>query len=57
MDRVERLGCFLELETVCQETELAERQALLCELADALGLEGSEGRSYLELLLAVDDES
>lgn len=51
LDQVEGLGMFLELEIVAAESEVPAAQARLQSLADALGLDRSERRSYLELLL------
>jgi adenylate cyclase class 2 len=52
LDEVENVGRFVELEIQAPAERLAEaRQALLQTAAD-LGLERSERRSYLELLLA-----
>jgi adenylate cyclase, class 2 len=58
LDSVERLGTFVELELVVEESprsasdSVAAAQAAIISLAESLGLEGSERRSYLELLLA-----
>jgi adenylate cyclase class 2 len=51
LDEVERVGRFVELEIVADQQQLdAARQSLLA-LAQELGLEKTERRSYLELLL------
>lgn len=51
LDEVEGLGRFAELEIAAGEEQAeAARQALL-RAAQGLGLDGSERRSYLELLL------
>ena len=59
LDRVEGLGDFVELELIVEdqsEADSAESAAIesakmcISSLAAALGLEGSERRSYLELL-------
>lgn len=56
LDRVEGLGPYAELErAVDPDEEGAAREAVL-ELARALGLDQQERRSYLELLLARDEE-
>jgi len=52
LDRVDDLGSFVELELVAEEDGLDGARACLASLAVALGLFGSERRSYLELLLA-----
>ncbi len=50
LDRVDRLGCFVEIEKVVEgEHETARRSVLA--LAEELGLTELEHRSYLELLL------
>lgn len=51
LDEVEGLGAFVELETLAEESELADAQHAVSSLADRLGLTQSERRSYLELLL------
>jgi len=51
LDIVERLGTFAELELVVEEHDLEPAKACIVSLAAALGLVGSERRSYLELLL------
>lgn len=50
LDRVEGLGGFVEIEQVVQDDVDEARQAIL-DLADELGLEDRERRSYLELLI------
>jgi adenylate cyclase, class 2 len=51
LDQVERLGTFAELELVVQSEDVEAAKACIASLAKDLGLEGSERRSYLELLL------
>jgi adenylate cyclase, class 2 len=51
LDEVERLGTFVELELVVTPEGIEAAKACIASLAEALGLEGSERRSYLELLL------
>jgi adenylate cyclase, class 2 len=50
LDKVDRLGTFVELELLAETDELGAAKACVRSLADRLGLEGSERRSYLELL-------
>jgi adenylate cyclase class 2 len=50
LDEVAGLGVYVELELVAEANELDPARACIRSLADALGLEGSERRSYLELL-------
>ena len=52
MDDVRNLGHFVELEK--QGDSKDEIEAELFRLADTLGLERFERRSYLEMLLALD---
>jgi adenylate cyclase class 2 len=52
LDRVEWLGCFVELEILAPEERLDEARVVLLRSAAELGLTTSERRSYLELLLA-----
>jgi adenylate cyclase, class 2 len=51
LDQVERLGTFVELELVVESEGVEAAKACIAALAKDLGLEGSERRSYLELLL------
>ena len=51
VDDVDRLGAFVELEIVADESELDPAQRALASLAETLQLSGSERQSYLELLL------
>jgi adenylate cyclase class 2 len=54
-DDVPPLGTFVELELVVDEQERQSARDLLCRLADGLRLGLPERRSYLELLLALDN--
>ncbi len=51
LDEVPQLGCFVELETVVEESQLDAARACIGSLASQLGLSEGERRSYLELLL------
>lgn len=51
LDEVDQLGCFVELEIQATEEELDAARAQLMTTAQAMQLETSERRSYLELLL------
>jgi adenylate cyclase class 2 len=57
LDDVEGVGQFAELEILVPEDRLEEARAVLQETASALGLTGSERRSYLEMLLEKRDRS
>ena len=52
LDKVERLGEFVELELVVDNAtqSLEDAKSCITSLADSLGLKQSERRSYLELL-------
>ena len=50
LDEVERLGTFAELELVVEPVDVETAKMCIASLAARLGLEGSERRSYLELL-------
>lgn len=52
LDQVDRVGTFVELELVVEPENVETAKACIMSLAQALGIEGSERRSYLELLLA-----
>ena len=52
LDTVEHIGQFAELETSATEAELVPAKAAIASLANELGLQHNERRSYLELLLA-----
>lgn len=51
LDRLERLGEFVELELIVSPEEFDAAKACIQSLADDLGLSKSERRSYLNLLL------
>ncbi len=51
LDDVERVGAFIEIEIVADESRLDAARALLAKLAAELGLKQSERRSYLQMLL------
>jgi adenylate cyclase, class 2 len=52
LDRVTGLGEFLELEILADESELDSARKRLASLAKKLGLDRSERRGYLDLLLS-----
>lgn len=52
VDEVERVGSFLELEIVADESRFEAAKAAVLALAADLGLTDQERRSYLEMLLA-----
>ncbi|MGE0537465.1 MAG: class IV adenylate cyclase [Pirellulales bacterium] len=54
LDEVDRIGTFLEIELASDEASADAARAALRSLAGELGLERSERRSYLEMLLAAD---
>lgn len=51
LDAVDEVGTFVELELVAEAEGVETAKACIGSLAEALGLSGSERRSYLELLL------
>lgn len=51
LDEVERVGTYVEFELIADEEDLQPAKDCIASLARALGLTGSERRSYLELLL------
>jgi adenylate cyclase, class 2 len=51
LDEVDRLGNFAELELVVEPEGVEAAKACIISLAERLGLERSERRSYLELLI------
>lgn len=55
LDDVRLVGQFVELEIICGEHELVRARDALLRLATRLGLQHSERRSYLELLLQKND--
>jgi adenylate cyclase class 2 len=52
LDQVHEVGTFVELEISTQKSDEAEARRTIKQLAGELGLEGSERRSYLEILLS-----
>jgi adenylate cyclase, class 2 len=50
LDEVAGLGVYVELELIAEADGLDAARSNILSLADALGLEGSERQSYLELL-------
>lgn len=52
LDRVDRVGTFVELELVTDVAGVDAAKACIASLAAHLGFSASERRSYLELLLA-----
>lgn len=51
LDEVDELGWFLEVELLAEEADLKSAQDAVMELATELGLNQTERRSYLEMLL------
>jgi adenylate cyclase class 2 len=51
LDNVEQVGTFVELELVSEADGMEAAKAGIASLAKAIGLSGSERRSYLQLLL------
>ncbi len=51
LDELDQLGTFVELELVVASQEVEAAKTHVNSLAEAVGLSGSERRSYLELLL------
>lgn len=54
VDRVAELGTFVEIETLSDAQGKSDARDAILALAQQLQLEGSERRSYLQLLLAQD---
>src|ERR1044072_3677671 len=52
IDFVDQVGSFLELEILAVDSEIATAQTAVASVARRLGLEESERRSYLELLIS-----
>ncbi|MDB5308707.1 MAG: hypothetical protein JWO38_2909 [Gemmataceae bacterium] len=52
VDDVDRVGPFVELEIVAEESRYEDAKATVLRLAAELGLTDQERRSYLEMLLA-----
>ncbi len=55
LDEIDSLGKFVELEILTGEEDLEAAKALIFSFAEHLGLADVERRSYLELLLKVND--
>ena len=55
LDEVETLGEFVELEIVAEENQLDSARQVLDDLAQELGLQHIERKSYLELFLDRDN--
>jgi adenylate cyclase class 2 len=51
LDEVEKVGSFVEVEIVAEESRFSEAQAAVLDVAAKLGLTDQERRSYLGLLL------
>ena len=51
LDQVDGLGSFVELELVVEDDQVEAAKACIASLAEHLGLDRSERRSYLQLLL------
>ena len=52
LDEVDEVGKFVELETAADDNNLDDARSCLASLAERFGLQDSERRSYLELLLS-----
>jgi adenylate cyclase, class 2 len=52
LDEVAGLGVYVELELIAEAEAVDAARSSILSLAEAIGLEGSERRSYLELLMA-----
>jgi adenylate cyclase class 2 len=52
LDEVEEVGTFLELEVLAPEEREGLARGVVLQMAKELGLQSSERRSYLEMLLA-----
>jgi adenylate cyclase class 2 len=57
MDQVQDVGDFVELEIMAPQEALEQARSVLLQLAKELGLEKSERRSYLEMLLEKKSKS
>jgi len=55
LDRVDGLGTYLELEILADEAELESAKKRLLSLAKRLGLQQTERRGYLDLLLSKEE--
>jgi len=57
IDDVDRVGSFVELEIVAEESQFEEAKAAVLQLAAELGLHEQERRSYLEMLLSAEGQA
>jgi adenylate cyclase class 2 len=57
LDDVDKVGTYVELEIIAPEPTEQEAREAVMQLAKRLGLEKSERRSYLELLLEARDRA
>jgi adenylate cyclase, class 2 len=57
VDNVETLGTFVEVETTASAEDRDEAIAALLQITQQLGLENSQRRSYLSMLLEADEKS
>jgi len=57
LDEVHDLGLYLEIETLSTEDDFESARQCILNLATHLGLENSERRSYLCLLLEMDESN
>ncbi len=57
IDDVDGLGLFLEIESIAQEQDWTAARDMLRDFAQSLGLQHSERRSYLQLLIDQDTHS
>ena len=55
LDRIERLGAFVELELIAEPEGVDAARTCILSLAAELGLHQSERRSYLELLVELHE--
>lgn len=55
LDQVEGLGSFLEIETLSDASEMPGAQQAILSFAAELNLSAPEPRSYLEMLIELDD--
>jgi len=56
LDKVDRLGTFVEVEIVAPEEKKAAAQEVLLQVTKDLELEGPERRSYLEMFLSLSTQ-
>lgn len=57
LDRVDGLGLFVEIETLCEDGDIEAARDAVVGLSREFGLKQHESRSYLELLLEQDGET